>query len=63
MFSPLKERFYFVCISICLPVDKYTTRVSSIPKGQKRAGDPLELELQAVLSSPVWVLETELGIH
>lgn len=30
-------------------------------QGQKRVLDPLELELQAVMSCPVWVLGTELG--
>jgi hypothetical protein len=29
--------------------------------GQKKVPDPLELELQAVVSCPTWVLETELG--
>ena len=47
--------FMYVCIfvSVCLVfVDAH--------RGQKRVSDLLELELQAVVNSPLWVLGTEL---
>ena len=38
-----------VCVNVC------------VHGGQKRASNPLELELQAAVGHPVWVLRTTLG--
>jgi hypothetical protein len=35
--------------------------VCSAPEGQKRVSDPLELELQVVVSHPLWVPEAGLS--
>lgn len=48
-----------LCVCVSLDLCVY---MSAVPcGGQKEESDPLELELQAVLSCPVWVLGTELG--
>jgi hypothetical protein len=39
------------CIYVCI----------GVPRGQKRASDPLELELQVDVSCPMWVLGTNSG--
>lgn len=38
----------------------WTMYVSGVPRGQKRVSDALQLELQMVVSCPLWVLETEI---
>ena len=45
-----------------MSVGRYAYMTALLPKARK-GRDSLELELRAVLSSPVWVLETELGSH
>lgn len=32
-----------------------------VHRGQKRSWDSLELELKAIVSHPIWILERELG--
>lgn len=34
---------------------------AGVPRGQKRAQDPLELESEEAVSCLMWVLETKLG--
>lgn len=43
----------FTCMDVCVFC------VCSTCAGQKRVSEPMELELQTALSSPVWVLGTE----
>ena len=42
-----------MCVDVCLHVYKYTTCVSGVCQVQKRASNPLDLELQRVVSHPV----------
>lgn len=42
--------FYFVCMSVCLPVCMSTTCVLGALRSQKGAWDLLELEFQEVVS-------------
>ena len=55
----LRPLFYcvYVCVLACLHVHMSTSALG----GQKGVLDPLELELQAVVSCPGWVLGTKLG--
>lgn len=63
-FSSLRKPFHFVlnymfeCVSVCVGGGKYACECSA-HGGQKRKADPLELNLQAVVSH-LWVLGIQL---
>lgn len=47
---------------VCVGASIYVQHVhAGARKGQKRAADPLELDLKAVASHPMWVLRPEPG--
>lgn len=52
--------FHFMCVS-CLHVQMCTIHMLDTHRVQRRARDPLKLELQTVGSHCVCVLGTELG--
>lgn len=45
---------------MCMCVVGYAHVIEALPRGQKSAFNPLELELQALVSSLTWVLEIKL---
>lgn len=49
----------FVCLCLCLSVCTHVYMNTDVHRSQKRVSEPMELELQTALSSPVWVLGTE----
>ena len=52
------KKIYFVCVCVCL-LDFIYTICTQKPHGAQKLSEPLELEVQVVLSHLIWVLGTE----
>ena len=58
----LKQYFFiYVYVYVCVSLYVYKHVCAGTHGGQKETLDPLQLQLQAVINSLVWVLGTELG--
>lgn len=62
----MKNLLKILCVCVCVRVREETVCVCVCPgwgafRSQKRTSDPLELELQRVMSLPIRLLETDVG--
>lgn len=48
-----------MCDCMCVSMCGYVRLSAGTDDGQKRASDPLKLELEAVVSHPTWVLGSD----
>lgn len=54
----LIKKIYFIIYVLCVCCMSLYVPLGAMARGQERATDPLALELQAVVSCPVWMLGT-----